>query len=67
MTEPSKEVNLTPKEVAARLKVSEKTLSAWRQSGEGPRFFYANPSTRSSPRYPLSEIEAIENKLLNHN
>lgn len=67
MTEPTDEINLTPKEAAARLKVSEKTLATWRQLGQGPRFFFANPDAQSSPRYPLSEIEAIENKLLNHN
>lgn len=61
------EANLTPKEVAARLKVDEKTLSAWRRVGRGPRFFYADPVAKSSPRYPLSEIEAIEKQLLEHN
>lgn len=65
MTEP-KNINLTPKEAAARLKVDEKTLASWRRVGQGPRFFYANPDAQSSPRYPLSEIEAIESKLLTH-
>lgn len=67
MAEIKEDVNLTPKEAAARLKVSEKTLSAWRQLGQGPRFFFANPDTKTSPRYPSSEIEAIEQKLLTHN
>lgn len=66
MPEIKEEVNLTPKEAAARLKVSEKTLSSWRQLGKGPRFFFANPDKKSSPRYPLSEIEAVEQKLLTH-
>ena len=47
MPEIKEEVNLTPKEAAARLKVSEKTLSAWRQLGQGPRFFFANPDTKT--------------------
>ncbi len=67
MTEPVNDINLTPKEAAARLKVSEKTLATWRQLGHGPRFFFANPDIQSSPRYPLSEIEAIEKNLLTHN
>lgn len=67
MAEIKEDVNLTPKEVAARLKVNEKTLSYWRQIGQGPRFFFANPDAQSSPRYPLSEIEAVEKKLLTHN
>lgn len=60
------EVNLTPGEVSARLKVSVKTLAAWRALGHGPRFFYANPDNQSSPRYPLSEIVAIEKNLRDH-
>lgn len=57
---------LTPKELAFRWGVSIKTLSAWRSVGKGPRFFYANPADHSSPRYPIDEVEALEQDLKKH-
>lgn len=61
------EANLTPQEASKRLKVSVKTLSYWRQVGRGPRFFFADPVKKKSPRYPLSEIVALEKNLKSHN
>lgn len=66
-TDKQEQINLSPTEVSKRLKVSVKTLAAWRARGTGPRFFYANPDEHTSPRYPLSEIVSIEQKLLTHN
>ncbi|MBQ8661217.1 MAG: helix-turn-helix domain-containing protein [Alphaproteobacteria bacterium] len=67
MDDLTNEVNLTPTEAAERLKVSVKTLSYWRQVGRGPRFFFADPVKKKSPRYPLSEIVALEKDLKSHN
>ncbi|MBQ8465747.1 MAG: DNA-binding protein [Alphaproteobacteria bacterium] len=57
---------LTSKELAFRWGVSVKTLSTWRGVGKGPRFFYANPADKSSPRYPIEEVEAYEKDLKTH-
>lgn len=60
------DVALTPKELANRWKVSVKTLAYWRTIGKGPRFFYADPKGKNSPRYSLDEVIACEKSLQTH-
>lgn len=48
-------VLLTPKEAAAFLKVSEKTLEGWRGKGTGPTFRRLG---RRMVRYALADLEA---------
>jgi hypothetical protein len=50
-------VNLTPKQVAARLHISEKTLQRQRKNGEGPPWFKVGAR---QVLYPLNGIEAFE-------
>ncbi len=56
--------NLKPTELAKRLSVSLSTLSTWRMSGKGPKWFYA--SGDSCPRYPIEEVEKFEQDLRDH-
>jgi len=50
---------LTPKELAARLKVSPSTLRHWRKKGKGPPVLRVGPSTY---RY---SVEAVETYMAN--
>lgn len=52
------EINLTPKEVAKRLRLNIGTLSNWRGEGKGPRFLKFGRKIL----YPISEIELFERK-----
>lgn len=56
-------MNLLPKEVAARLRVHDKTLARWRTTGEGPRFIKHGRKVL----YPVVEIEAWEQEKLRVN
>ena len=51
-------INLKPKEVAERLRISAHTLSNWRVKGEGPRYIKFG----SVVLYPEIEVEAFEKK-----
>lgn len=53
---------LTPKEVAARLKVTDGTLRKWRCYGYGPWFIKLGERSKSPVRYRLEDIEAFEKK-----
>lgn len=67
MDKNSKEIAaISPKTLAKRWDVNVKLLSAWRTTGKGPRFFFANEDDKSSVRYPLSEVEAQEARLHEH-
>ena len=56
-------MNLTPKETAERLRLSQGTLSNWRVQGEGPRFIKLGRKVL----YPLVEVEAYEKRQLRAN
>jgi len=47
---------LTPKEVAAENKLSEKTLANWRSTGEGPRYVRFG---KRAIRYRRADVEAF--------
>lgn len=48
-------VSLSPKDVAARLGVSEKTLERWRREGKGPPFVKVS---YKRVRYMVKELDA---------
>lgn len=48
-------VLLTPKEASSLLRVSEKTLEAWRSKGGGPKFHRLGHRT---VRYTRADLEA---------
>lgn len=48
---------LTPKEAAARLRVTTETLEQWRGRLAGPPWIKLGTSKQSPIRYRLSEIE----------
>ena len=50
---------LTRRDVAARLRVQEKTLANWATKGFGPK--YVRLGGNGPARYRLSEVEAFEN------
>lgn len=54
------ETFLTPKELAQRWDVTERTLYNWRKEGKGPAFVTLGPKYR----YRLSDIEAYEEQML---
>lgn len=56
-------MNLTPKEVAVRLRTNVGTLSNWRMQGAGPRFIKLGRKVL----YPVAEIEAFERQALRSN
>lgn len=56
MIPPDLPVNLTPEEVAARLRIKVETLYHWKLRGEGPKYFKAGRRLR----YRLADIEAYE-------
>lgn len=56
-------MNLLPKEVAARLRISVGTLANWRVQGVGPKFI----KTGSKVLYPLVHLEAWELAQLRQN
>ena len=56
-------MNLLPKEVAARLRVHDKTLARWRATGEGPRFIKHGRKVL----YPEAEVQTGENARLRVN
>lgn len=45
---------LTPREVAAILRVTPSALCRWRAAGTGPRAVWLTPST---PRYRVSDVQ----------
>lgn len=49
-------INLTPKETAARLRVTIGTLSNWRVQGNGPRFIKVGRKVL----YPVASVAAYE-------
>lgn len=49
-------MNLLPKEVAARLRVHDKTLARWRITGQGPKYLKFGRRVV----YPLAEVERWE-------
>ncbi|KXW57122.1 MerR family transcriptional regulator [Ferrovum myxofaciens] len=49
-------MHLTPRQLATRWHVSEKTLERWRHQGTGPIFL----KVVSRVLYPLQHIEALE-------
>lgn len=49
---------LTPKDVADRWKVTQKTLAQWRWTGSGPSYLKLGGSVR----YRLADIEAYESE-----
>lgn len=49
-------INLTPLEVAGRLRSSIPTLSRWRSKGTGPAFIKSGGKVL----YPLDKLEAYE-------
>lgn len=49
---------LTEKELAARWKVTTRTLKSWRASGKGPAFVEIGET--KGVRYRVSDIEAYE-------
>lgn len=51
-----KEINLTPREAAARLRVTHGTLANWRVRGEGPLFIKMGRKVL----YPMAQVEAFE-------
>lgn len=51
-------MHLTPRQLAARWHVSEKTLERWRHTGTGPGFL----KIVGRILYPLADVEAIEAK-----
>jgi len=53
------ELNLTPKELAARLRKTVGTLANWRNQGIGPKFIKSRPVL-----YPHSEVEKWERETL---
>ncbi len=51
---------LTPKEAAAKLATTEKTLSGWRSRGVGPKFVKSGVGARrSSVRYLEDVLDAF--------
>lgn len=50
-------MNLLPREVAERLRMSVGHLANWRVTGEGPRYIKFGRKVL----YPLVEVEAFEN------
>lgn len=54
----SNSMNLTPQEVAVRLRTTVGTLSNWRIRGGGPRYIKLGRKVL----YPLAEIEAFEQR-----
>lgn len=49
-------MHLTPRQLAARWQVSEKTLERWRHEGNGPAFL----KVVGRVLYPVQHIEAME-------
>lgn len=52
-------MHLTPRQLATRWQVSEKTLERWRHTGTGPGFV----KIVGRILYPISDIEAMESKV----
>ena len=50
---------LTPKEVAARLRVSTDTLETWRAKRQGPKWIKLGTAKTAPIRYRVSDIEAF--------
>lgn len=51
---------LTPKELAARLKIHTNTLAKWRMANTGPKFLRIGEGPKSRVRYRLQDIEEFE-------
>ncbi|WP_406306273.1 helix-turn-helix domain-containing protein [Streptomyces sp. NBC_00885] len=52
--------DLTERQVAARLKVSVRTLQNWRWLGIGPRYFKLTPGRGGRVRYRLADFQQWE-------
>jgi predicted DNA-binding transcriptional regulator AlpA len=52
---------LSPRQLAARLGVSVRTVKRWRLDGHGPRAVHLSAGT---VRYPLDQVEAWERALV---
>lgn len=58
-------VNLTPAELAERLRMSKGQLANWRSQNRGPAYIRGEGHGRKAiVLYPLSEVEAWERKRL---
>ena len=53
-------IYLTQREVAARLRINERTLEGWRWRQIGPKFHRFGGNARGAIRYALADIEAYE-------
>lgn len=51
---------LTPKELAARLKIHTNTLAKWRMINAGPKFLRMGEGPKSRVRYRLADVEDFE-------
>ena len=56
-------LNLTPTETAARLRITIGTLSNWRVQGVGPKFIKVGRKVL----YPLAQVAAYESGTLRQN
>lgn len=56
-------INLTPAEVAQRLRTTTGTLANWRVKGEGPKFIKSGKKVL----YPIAELVAYEQAQLRSN
>lgn len=52
--------HLKPAEVAKRLNVSNRTLTTWRERGQGPAFLDMGPRT---VRYTEADVKAYEDRV----
>jgi hypothetical protein len=51
---------LTPKELAARLKIHTNTLAKWRMINVGPKYLRMGEGPKSRVRYRLTDVEEFE-------
>ena len=58
------QANLTEKQVAERLRVSVRTVQAWRHKRRGPRYFKLSPGRGGRVRYRESDIAVYESERL---
>lgn len=49
---------MTPQECADYIRVTERTLTNWRDRGHGPRFKKTGPGKTAQIRYLLSDVDA---------
>lgn len=53
-------MNLTTREAAAYLNVSEQTLRDWRSKKQGPRFIELGKTPKAAVRYRMRDLNAFE-------